>query len=69
MSTEFAISRFLVPLLAQQDQPAADTETQYTVTLQKRWFRLQVTLSGGDSNATTPILTCWCHGFLVDRDG
>lgn len=43
--------------------PGADTETQYVVTLTKRWFRVKVTLAGTD-----PVATCWCVGFFEDRE-
>lgn len=39
------------------------TETQYTVTLKRRWFRVKVTLGGTD-----PVATCWCVGFFEDRE-
>lgn len=43
--------------------PGADSETQYTVTLTKRWFRVKVTLGG-----TNPVATCWCVGFFEERE-
>ena len=43
--------------------PTADTEVQYTATLNKRWFRIKVTLGGTD-----PIGTCWAIGFLELRE-
>ncbi len=43
--------------------PGADTETQYDVTLTKRWFRVKVTLGGTD-----PVSTCWCVGFFEERE-
>jgi hypothetical protein len=39
------------------------TETQYSVTLKKRWFRVKVTLGG-----TAPVATCWCVGFFEERE-
>jgi len=45
--------------------PGADTETQYVVTLAKRWFRVKVTLTGTSSQVTA---TCWCVGFLEERE-
>ena len=42
--------------------PGAHTETQYVVTLAKRWFRTRVTL-GGDA-----VATCWCVGFFEERE-
>lgn len=43
--------------------PGADSETQYEVTLTKRWFRLKLTLGGTD-----PVATCWCVGFFEERE-
>lgn len=48
---------------ASTPDPGADTETQYTVTLAKRWFRVKVTLGGTD-----PVSTCWCVGFFEERE-
>ena len=42
--------------------PGAATEAQYTATLAKRWFRVRVSLGGTD-----PVATCWCVGFLEER--
>ena len=42
--------------------PGADTETQYTGTLKKRWFRVKLVLGG-----TGPVSTCWAVGFLERR--
>ena len=44
--------------------PTADSETQYVVTLAKRWFRVKVTLGG----ASYPVATCWCVGFFEERE-
>ncbi|MCE9637734.1 MAG: hypothetical protein K8T90_18700 [Planctomycetes bacterium] len=43
--------------------PGADSETQYTATFTKRWFRVKVTLGG-----TAPVATCWCVGFFEERE-
>ena len=43
--------------------PGATTETQFSPVLTKRWFRVSVTLTG--TNAT---VTCWCIGFLEQRE-
>jgi hypothetical protein len=45
------------------NEPAVDTETQYTVTLAKRWFRVKIALGG-----TNPVSTCWCVGFFEERE-
>lgn len=45
-----------------ETDPGADDETQYTVTLKKRWLRLSITLGG-----TSPVATCWAVGFLEER--
>ena len=42
--------------------PAEETEAQYTPELNKRWFRVKVTLGG-----TTPAGSCWAIGFLEMR--
>lgn len=44
------------------NEPSADTETLYTVTLNKRWFRIKIVLGG-----TQPSGTCWAVGFLEER--
>ena len=43
--------------------PGADTEAQYQPELNKRWFRIKVTLGGTD-----PSGTCWAIGFLERRE-
>lgn len=43
--------------------PAAATETQYTLSLKKRWFRVSITLAGTDV-----VATCWAVGFLEERE-
>lgn len=43
--------------------PAANTEIQYVSTLKKRWFRVKITLGGGN-----PVATCWVVGFLEERE-
>jgi hypothetical protein len=42
--------------------PGQDTEAQYTPTLTKRWFRVQLLLGGTD-----PVITTWALGFLELR--
>ena len=42
--------------------PGQETEGQSTVTLGKKWFRVEVLLGG-----TTPAGTCWAVGFLEQR--
>jgi hypothetical protein len=48
--------------ITQPFTPAVGLEVQYVVELRKRWFRIQVDLSG-----TGPIVTCWAAGFLEER--
>lgn len=43
--------------------PGLDTETQYQPSLNKRWFRVKITLGG-----TNPGATCWGLGFLQMRE-
>lgn len=43
--------------------PGQDTETQYSPTLNKRWFRIKVTTTGSN-----PHVTCWAMGYLVMRE-
>jgi hypothetical protein len=43
--------------------PGANTEMQYQPELNKRWFRIKVTLTGTD-----PSVTCWAIGFLEMRE-
>ena len=43
--------------------PGADTETQYSPLLSKRWFRIKVTLAG-----TGPACSAWAIGFLEMRE-
>jgi hypothetical protein len=42
--------------------PSAGTETQYTPTLSKRWFRIKLVLPNADN-----VLTAWAVGFLQER--
>ena len=42
--------------------PGENTETQYTLTLKKRWFRVKAELGGADN-----VVTCWAVGFLEER--
>ena len=46
-----------------ETDPGADDETQYTVTLKKRWLRVAITLGGG-----SPVATLWIAGFLEERE-
>lgn len=43
--------------------PGANTEGQHQPTLTKRWFRISVTLTGAGAT-----VTCWCIGFLEQRE-
>jgi len=43
--------------------PGPSTEAQYQPELNKRWFRIKVTLGGTD-----PAGTCWAIGFLEMRE-
>jgi len=43
--------------------PGAGSEAQYVPELNKRWFRIKVTLSGTD-----PSVSCWAIGFLEMRE-
>lgn len=43
--------------------PGEDTETQYTPSLNKRWFRVKIELTGTD-----PVVTAWGLGFLQMRE-
>lgn len=45
------------------EDPGSATEEQYVAQLTRRWFRVRVKLAGTD--ATT---TCWCVGFLEERE-
>ena len=45
------------------DKPDATVESQYTLSLTKRWFRVNVTLDG-----SAPIITCWAVGFHEERE-
>jgi hypothetical protein len=42
--------------------PGENDETQYTLALRKRWFRVQVLLGGADN-----VVSCWAVGFLEER--
>src|SRR5262245_38384641 len=44
--------------------PGAVTETQFSPVLTKRWFRISITLNSGANS----IVSCWCIGFLVQRE-
>ena len=45
------------------EDPTADAEEQYIVTLKKRWFRTKLVLTG--SGVT---VSCWAVGFLERRE-
>ncbi len=45
------------------NSPTADTEFQYAPELNKRWFRIKVSVTGTD-----PYVTCWAIGFLELRE-
>ena len=42
--------------------PGEGTETQYTLTLKKRWFRVKIELQNADN-----VVSCWAVGFLEER--
>ena len=42
--------------------PAENVETQYELTLKKRWFRVKVLLGNADN-----VVSCWAVGFLEER--
>lgn len=44
--------------------PGAVTEAQFQPELTKRWFRVNVTLNVAANGA----ITCWCLGFLMQRE-
>lgn len=44
--------------------PGAGVEGQFSPGLTKRWFRIRLTVTTG----STAVLTCWCLGFLVQRE-
>jgi hypothetical protein len=43
--------------------PGAAIEGQFIPLISKRWFRIRVTVAG-----TNPVVTCWCIGFLEQRE-
>jgi hypothetical protein len=43
--------------------PTAGVEGQFNPIITKRWFRVKITLGG-----TGPVATCWCIGFLQQRE-
>ena len=43
--------------------PGQDSETQFTPTINRRWFRIKVILTGTD-----PSVTAWALGHLVMRE-
>lgn len=46
------------------NDPGAGTETQFQPVITKRWFRINVTINSGANAA----VTCWCLGFLMQRE-
>lgn len=44
--------------------PGALAEAQFSPVLTKRWFRINLTVATG----STAVLTCWCLGFLMQRE-
>ena len=47
---------------AADDDPGENLEEQYTLTLKKRWFRINVQLGNANN-----VLSCWAVGFLEER--
>jgi len=45
--------------------PGALIEGQFSPVLTKRWFRINLTLTAGMAEA---VVTCWCIGFLMQRE-
>src|SRR5262245_44268921 len=43
--------------------PGANSETQFSPQISKRWFRISLTTTGANN-----VLTCWCVGFLMVRE-
>lgn len=43
--------------------PGQAVEGQFVPVISKRWFRIKITLTG-----TAPVVTCWCIGFLEQRE-
>jgi hypothetical protein len=44
------------------DAVSEDSETQFTLTLKKRWFRIKVLLGAANN-----VASCWAVGFLEER--
>lgn len=44
--------------------PGALLEAQFSPLLTKRWFRINITVVTG----SVAVLTCWCIGFLMQRE-
>ena len=44
--------------------PGATTETQVSPVTSKRWFRINITINCAGSAS----VTCWCIGFLMQRE-
>ena len=44
------------------DAVTENAETQFTLTLKKRWFRMKVLLGAADN-----VASCWAVGFLEER--
>ena len=43
--------------------PGANAQSQFQPVLTKRWFRITITLTGGNA-----VVTLWCVGFLEMRE-
>ena len=43
--------------------PGASTEAQFQPVISKRWFRVTIILTGANS-----VCSCWCIGFLQQRE-
>jgi hypothetical protein len=43
--------------------PAAGVEAQFSPLLSKRWFRIRI-----NPSAANVVVTCWCIGFLMQRE-
>ena len=54
---------FLVSLALGVIAAGANAQSQFQPELTKRWFRITITLTGGN-----PVCTLWCIGFLMVRE-
>ncbi len=48
------------------NDPTANTEAQFQPVITKRWFRISITIQG--VAAANCVATCWCIGFLEQRE-